>query len=179
MYWYRPTPKGVTCTADTLGVPTGVELLSDVVFATTMLMSPAQLTVTSGNQPPVTVSAPAGITTFNFTMGLGAQQFSVSRNGQTLFGGTGGLQIVDSCLTYNYNAYVGSFPASGGSNPPPPASSTTLKTVTTTATSSTTKSSQATTSSLSMPTTSSTITTSTTTSTTTIAPPATSSSSSR
>jgi len=142
VYWYRPTPKGVSCTADTLGVPIGVSLLADVVFVSTMLTSAADLTVTSGNQAPVTISAPAGIHTFNFTMGVGEQKFSVSRGGQTLFGGSGGLQIKNTCLTYNYNAYVGSFKASGGSNPPPTSTSktTTSQVVTSSSSSSTTTS---------------------------------------
>lgn len=123
VYWYRPTPKDTRCSNDNVGLPRGVELLEDVVFASTMLTQPGQLTVTSGNRGPVTIDVPAGIHTFNFTMGVGDQKFSVSRNGQTLFGGTGGLQIKDSCVTYNYNAYVGSFPSSGGGTPPPPVSS--------------------------------------------------------
>lgn len=109
VYWYRPTPKGVQCSSDGVGVPTGVDLFNDVVFASTMLTAPAELTVTSGNQPPRTVSVEAGIHTFNFSMGVGDQKFSVSRGGQQIMGGTGGKAIADSCTTYNYNAYVGSF----------------------------------------------------------------------
>ncbi|KAJ7177107.1 glycoside hydrolase [Mycena filopes] len=109
VYWYRPTPKGVRCTNDTLPAPNGINLLADVVFATTMLTSPATLTVTSGGLPPVSVNVSAGIVTSNFTMGVGTQTFVVSRNGARILGGNGGLQIASSCLTYNFNAYVGGF----------------------------------------------------------------------
>lgn len=110
VYWYRTTPKGVTCSNDPLGRPRGVELFNDVVFASAMLTQPAQLTVTSGTRAPVIGTAPAGIHTFNFTMGLGEQKFKLSRAGVQIAGGSGGKQIQNSCTTYNYNAYVGSFP---------------------------------------------------------------------
>lgn len=109
VYWYRPTPKDAQCTSDSLGDATGKELLEDVVFVSTLLTQPGELTVTSGSQPPVTVPAPAGISTFNFTMGVGSQQFKVSRGGSTILGGTGGKDISGSCQKFNYNAYVGSF----------------------------------------------------------------------
>ncbi|KAI0484353.1 glycoside hydrolase family 71 protein [Xylariaceae sp. FL0804] len=113
VYWYRPTPKDTVCTGDALAQPDGVEYLSDVVFVATMLTAPANLTVTSGDQAaPVTVAVDAGIQTTNFTMGVGAQTFAVTRgDGEQVMGGTGGLDIADSCTTYNYNAYVGSFSA--------------------------------------------------------------------
>lgn len=109
VYWYRPNPKTAECSGDKLGIPTGRDLLEDVVFASTMLKEPAELTVTSGGQAPVSINAEAGIHTFNFTMGTGEQKFSVGRNGQTLFGGSGGKQIDGSCQNWNFNAYVGSF----------------------------------------------------------------------
>ncbi|KAJ3498334.1 hypothetical protein NLG97_g1206 [Lecanicillium saksenae] len=111
VYWYRPVPKGIQCTNDKIGRPRGVELFDDVVFASAILTEPAELTVTSGNQPPVTVSVPAGIHTFNFTMGVGEQKFSVTRGGTTILGGSGGKQIQQFCETYNFNAYVGAFAA--------------------------------------------------------------------
>lgn len=115
VYWYRPTPWDVTCTGDPLGPPDGRDFLADVVFVTTLLTSPANLTVQSGSNAASTISMPAGIVTHNFTMGLGSQTFQVSRNGVPLMGGTGGLQITNTCTYYNYNAYVGSFNATGGS----------------------------------------------------------------
>ncbi|KAJ7175144.1 glycosyl hydrolase family 71-domain-containing protein [Mycena crocata] len=53
VYWYRTTLKDDKCSKDTLPAPNGINLLADVVFATTMLTAPATLTVTSGSQPPV------------------------------------------------------------------------------------------------------------------------------
>ncbi|EED13937.1 glucan endo-1,3-alpha-glucosidase agn1 precursor, putative [Talaromyces stipitatus ATCC 10500] len=111
VYWYRITPKGVTCTNDTLPAPNGIDLLSDSVFVATMLKEAATLIVTSGGNEAVSIDVPAGITTSNVTMGVGKQSFVVSRGGQTVLNGTGELSIVDTCETYNYNLYVGSVKA--------------------------------------------------------------------
>ncbi|KAF7331323.1 hypothetical protein MKEN_00009700 [Mycena kentingensis (nom. inval.)] len=127
VYWYRGTPKRVTCTNDTLGIPQGVDLLQDLIFVTTMLTSPATLTVRSGSLGAVTINAPAGLTTHNVTMGVGAQSFAVTRNGAQVASGTGGLEIKTTCTIYNYNAYVGTF-AFGGVTTPPPASSSSSST---------------------------------------------------
>ncbi|KAI2726397.1 CAZyme family GH71 [Penicillium roqueforti] len=108
VYWYRPTPKGVVCTGDTLSAPLGVGMLSDSIFIATMLTNPATLTVQSGNDAPVSIAVPAGIFTSNVTMGVGAQSFHVTRNGQTILSGQGGLDVKDSCVHYNFNVYVGS-----------------------------------------------------------------------
>ncbi|KAF7320663.1 hypothetical protein HMN09_00151200 [Mycena chlorophos] len=105
VYWYRSFLKNTPCTGDTLGVPSGVSLLSDSVFVTTLLTSPAVLTVTSGSQAPVSFNVPAGVTSHNVSMGIGAQTFSISRNGVEIASGTGGLQIADTCTIFNYNAY--------------------------------------------------------------------------
>ncbi|KAL4871081.1 hypothetical protein BDV12DRAFT_206924 [Aspergillus spectabilis] len=109
VYWYRPTPKNVRCSKDPLGPPNGVNLLADSVFVTTLLTEPATLTVTSGNGEPVSVDVDAGIITTSFPMGVGVQSFFVSRNGEDIFGGEGGLDIQDHCEYYNFNVYVGSF----------------------------------------------------------------------
>ncbi|KAJ7675128.1 glycoside hydrolase [Mycena rosella] len=90
VYWYRPTPKDISCTNDTLPAPNGISLLTDVVFVTTMLTAPATLTVTSGSLPPVSMNINAGIVTNNFTMGVGTQTFEVNRNGAKILGGDGG-----------------------------------------------------------------------------------------
>ncbi|KAL4787947.1 glycoside hydrolase [Aspergillus varians] len=109
VYWYRPTPKGVTCSKDPLGPPNGVNLLADSVFVTTLLTEPATLTVTSGSQQSVSVEVDAGIVTTDFPMDVGVQSFSVRRNGEEILGGDGGLDIQDHCDYYNFNVYVGSF----------------------------------------------------------------------
>ncbi|KAM6481503.1 glycoside hydrolase family 71 protein [Trichoderma sp. SZMC 28011] len=109
VYWYRPVPHAARCTNDPLGIPRGAELMDDLVFVSTLLTQPAQLTVTSGNVAPVTVNADAGVHVFNFTMGVGKQSFSVSRGGRQILGGQSAKDIVSSCTTYNFNAYVGKF----------------------------------------------------------------------
>lgn len=124
VYWYRTTPKAIQCRSDPLGPPNRINLLTDVIFVSTLLTSPATLTVTSGGNAPVTVNVPAGILTTNFTMGLGTQYFSLSRNGVPILSGQGGKQIVDTCVYYNFNAYVGSINGTGTVAPPPPPSST-------------------------------------------------------
>jgi glucan endo-1,3-alpha-glucosidase len=113
VYWYRPTPKDVTCTSDPLPAPNGISMLADLVFVTTMLTEAGTLTVTSGDQAAQTIDVPAGIVTSNFTMGVGTQTFEVNRNGAKILGGDGGLEIKNTCETYNFNAYVGSFDTSG------------------------------------------------------------------
>jgi glucan endo-1,3-alpha-glucosidase len=112
VYWYRPTPKGVVCTGDSLGAPMGISMLSDSIFVATMLTSPATLTVYSGNNSPVSISVPAGILTSSISMGVGTQLFTVTRGGQTILSGQGGLAVQNSCTHYNFNVYVGSI--SGG-----------------------------------------------------------------
>ncbi|KAF3906794.1 hypothetical protein AA313_de0208003 [Arthrobotrys entomopaga] len=113
VYWYRPTPKGVTCTSDTLGRPNGADMLYDQIYVTTLLTSPATLTVQSGINTAVSINVPAGVVTSNFTMGVGAQTFSLQRGGQTLLSGIGGLEIKNTCDTYNFNVYVGSLVGNG------------------------------------------------------------------
>ena len=107
VYWYRPTPKGVTCSGDSLGAPNGISMLSDSIFVATMLKDPAMLTVTSGSNSPVSVEVPAGIVTTSIPMGVGEQSFSVTRHGQKVVDGKGGLVVKDTCKYYNFNVYVG------------------------------------------------------------------------
>ncbi|GCB23199.1 mutanase Pc12g07500 [Aspergillus awamori] len=108
VYWYRPTPKGVNCPEDNMPAPNGFQMLSDSIFVATMLSSPATLTVTSGSIGPVKVDVPAGIVTTNVTMGIGAQTFQISRNGQVILSGKGGLDVADRSKYYNFNVFVGS-----------------------------------------------------------------------
>lgn len=109
IYWYRPHPKDTACTNDGLGPPRGRELVADVVFVSTMLTEPAELTVKSGGRDAVTINVEAGIRTSNFTMGVGQQEFSLSRGGSVVRGGVSDKEISNSCETYNFNPYVGSF----------------------------------------------------------------------
>lgn len=130
VYWYRPTPKNVNCdSTDTTtegnpnnssgnffrGRPNGASTMADAVFVVSLLKSPANVVVQSGNQAPRTFAAPAGINAFTVPMGLGQQKFAVTRgdNNQTVLSGTSLKEIVDSCICgiYNFNAYVGTLPA--------------------------------------------------------------------
>ncbi|KAJ7599592.1 glycoside hydrolase [Mycena floridula] len=108
VYWYRPHPKGLSCSDPFLGPPTGQNFPADGVWAATLLASPATLTITSGSFS-LTTAAPAGINYFATGMGSGQPTFSLSRNGATITQGTGGLSIdLNSCDIYNFNAFVGS-----------------------------------------------------------------------
>lgn len=88
-------------------------MLSDSIFVTTLLTEPATLSVTSGSKSVSSVEVGAGVVTSTFTMGVGPQSFSVTRGGEEIMGGDGGLEIKDSCDFYNLNAYVGSFDSNG------------------------------------------------------------------
>lgn len=143
VYWYRPTPKNTVCTGDSVGPSNGYQLLSDSIFITTLLTSPATLIVTSGKRTPVAINVPAGIFTSNVTMGVGGQFFYIQRNGVTIMSGLGGRVVTDKCQFYNFNAYVGSFDTSNSIGPAPSvastlAVSTTTRTTTTKTTSKTT-----------------------------------------
>ncbi|PQE15541.1 alpha-1,3-glucanase mutanase protein [Rutstroemia sp. NJR-2017a WRK4] len=171
VYWYRPTPKDIRCTNDTLGPPNGIQYLADEIFVTTLLKSPATLIVTSGSNTPVAINVPAGIVTTNFTMGVGNQYFQVTRNGSPILSGYGGLNIANTCQKYNYNAYVGSLNGTSNAGPPPGTTTSTSSQPTTTSTSTSSSSTSSppptttTTSSSTSTTSSSTSTSSTSTST--------------
>lgn len=126
IYWYRPTPKDINCdSTDTTmqgnpnnssgnffrGRPNGYESMTDEVFVVSLLKSPATVQVTSGSSSK-TFQAQAGASAFSAPMGVGKQQFSLLRNGQTVMSDTSLKDIVDSCICgiYNFNAYVGTVP---------------------------------------------------------------------
>ena len=68
--------------------------------------------ITSGGNSQ-TLNANAGANAFEVPMGVGAQSFALTRNGQTIMSGTSPKNIITSCVCgiYNFNAYVGSLPA--------------------------------------------------------------------
>ncbi|KAF7328505.1 Glycoside hydrolase [Mycena venus] len=108
VYWYRPHPKGLSCSDPFLGPPTGQSFPADGVWAATLLASPATLTMTSGTFS-YTTTAPAGINYFATGMGSGQPTFELVRSGVTITQGVGGLSIdLNSCNIYNFNAFVGS-----------------------------------------------------------------------
>ena len=133
VYWYRPTLKSASCdSTDTcekpwpsatpnhnyfVGKPNGYDTMQDVVFVVALLKSAGTVTVQSGSNTK-SFNAPAGATSFQVPMGVGAQSFSLTRGGQTVLSGTSLKNIISDCVCgiYNFNAYVGTLPT-GPSDP--------------------------------------------------------------
>ncbi|KAH8817117.1 putative alpha-1,3-glucanase/mutanase [Xylogone sp. PMI_703] len=131
IYWYRPTLRSLNCDAtDTTmvpannasgnyfeGRPNGWEDMQDAVFVVALLTAPGIVTVNSGGNVQ-SFNAPAGASAFQVNMQVGQQQFSLSRNGQTVLNAVSLKNISPICICgiYNFNAYVGSVPA-GPSDP--------------------------------------------------------------
>ncbi|KAL1381782.1 glycosyl hydrolase family 71-domain-containing protein [Phyllosticta capitalensis] len=117
IYWFRPQPKGLDCSStDNIGTaPNGADLVADSVFVVTLLESEATVTVTSGSNDPVTYTASAGASITSVAMAAGTQSFKVTRdNGSTVvFSGDAAKEVVSECVCgiYNFNAFVGTFPA--------------------------------------------------------------------
>ncbi|KAF8144305.1 glycoside hydrolase family 71 protein, partial [Mycena galopus ATCC 62051] len=105
VYYYRPTPKGVTC-SDPVPQPTGYQYDDDFVFVIALLKSAGTVTITSGSNAPKQFSLSAGVHTIAAPMGLGTQTFALSSSTANI-NGNGGLQITNQCSVYNFNAYVG------------------------------------------------------------------------
>lgn len=127
IYWYRPTPRDIDCDAtdNTMtsasnasgnffeGRPDGYETLADSIFVVSLLTADATVQATSRGNAMQSFTAPASANVFSLPMGVGAQTFSVVRDGQTFLNGTSAKEVVDSCICgiYNFNAYVGQLPA--------------------------------------------------------------------
>ncbi|EIT73370.1 glucan endo-1,3-alpha-glucosidase agn1 precursor, putative [Aspergillus oryzae 100-8] len=125
IYWYRPSPRGANCDAtDTcmvpadnssgnyfMGRPNGWESMDDVVFVVSMLKSPANIQISSGNSQQV-FEAKAGATAFKAPMGVGKQSFAVVRDNKMVLAGTSPKDIIEGCVCgiYNFNAFVGMLP---------------------------------------------------------------------
>ncbi|EPS44184.1 hypothetical protein H072_1875 [Dactylellina haptotyla CBS 200.50] len=127
VYWYRPHPKGLTC-SDPLAKPNGWDYAQDKIFIATMLTSPAQLVVQSGSNGPITINVGAGIVLSSVDMAVGTQSFKIRRNNCDVISGNGGIPVAGSCQRYNFNAYVGELSPSGTCNTPPPPTTTTTTT---------------------------------------------------
>jgi hypothetical protein len=125
IYWHRPSAKSIDCDAtDTTmvaasngsgnyfqGRPDGWESMKDNVFVVSLLTAPGTVSVTSGDNTQ-TFEAPAGASVFEVTMGVGQQQFALTRDSKEVFSGTSLREVTDSCICgiYNFNAYVGTLP---------------------------------------------------------------------
>lgn len=126
IYWYRPNHKSLDCDAtDTTmvpannasgnyfeGRPDGWESMEDHVFVVSLLTGPGTIAVSSGNNTQ-TFDAPAGASVFHAPMGVGQQQFGLTRNGKEILSGVSLRDVTDECICglYNFNAYVGTLPA--------------------------------------------------------------------
>ncbi|KAM3072132.1 Protein memo1 [Clarireedia jacksonii] len=125
IYWYRPNPLSLDCdSTDTTmlpadnssgsyynGKPNGWETVSDSIFVTALLTSPADISVISGGST-YQYSASAGVSAFSVPMGIGQQSFALSRDGKTVQSATSKRDITETCGcgNYNFNAYVGTVP---------------------------------------------------------------------
>ncbi len=126
IYWYRPTPRDIDCdSTDTTmgpasntsgnyfnGRPNGWKTLADEVFVVSLLTANGTVTVNSGGTE-YSYDAPAGASAFSVPMGLGAQAFALTRDGNAVVNDTSLKEIVSECIygIYNFNAYVGTVPA--------------------------------------------------------------------
>jgi hypothetical protein len=125
IYWYRPTLRSLDCDAtDTTmvsannasgnyfeGRPNGWEDMQDSIFVIAMLTEPGTVTVLSGSNEQ-SFNAPAGASAFQVGMGVGQQQFALSRGGSTVLSGVSlrDISSICPCGIYNFNAYVGTLP---------------------------------------------------------------------
>ncbi|KAF5332372.1 hypothetical protein D9758_016956 [Tetrapyrgos nigripes] len=115
IYWYRTTPKNLNCdSTDTVpGIPDGFNTMSDNIFIVTLLMSPGTITVQTGAMV-YKFKAPSGASAFSVPFQVGAQTFTLTRNGKKVQGmsATSLKEIKNQCTCgiYNFNAYVGTVP---------------------------------------------------------------------
>ncbi|KZV91682.1 mutanase [Exidia glandulosa HHB12029] len=127
IYWYRRTPKDVNCdSTDTtmgsadnstgnyfMGRPDGFDIMSDSVFVVPLLKEAGTVVVNSGGVE-YTHDAAAGASVFSVDMNVGTQAFALKRGGQEVLSDTSLMPITSECPCgiYNFNAYVGTVPAS-------------------------------------------------------------------
>ncbi|KAJ4364473.1 hypothetical protein N0V83_009067 [Neocucurbitaria cava] len=112
IYWYRPTPKGITCSGDNLGKPPGWDLMTDEVFVVALLQTAGTVVATSGTNTQE-FDAPAGASLYKLPLAVGTQKFTLKRGTTEVMSDTSLRDIVDTCACgiYNFNAYVGTVPA--------------------------------------------------------------------
>ena len=68
------------------------DTLPDKIYVTTMLGTPGQLTINSGDKTTY-YDAPAGVLYWEADMGEGMQRFKLTRNGKVLIDATGGMLV--------------------------------------------------------------------------------------
>ncbi|KAK4688116.1 glucan endo-1,3-alpha-glucosidase, partial [Tremellales sp. Uapishka_1] len=111
IYWYRPHLKAAECdSTDNVGSkPTGWDFVSDTVFVAAQTKSGGSVTVTSGNNSPVTQPVGPGVTMLQVPMGVGPQTFEFTPTGGAKASATGNVTISDQCWNgiYNFNFHSG------------------------------------------------------------------------
>ena len=112
-YFYRTEPKAAAGkqlsqkeTQSGVKAISGVEGLEDSVFVTCFLAKPAQLTIHSGATSRSFI-LPVGIHHVKMPFTLGAQRFTLTRNGRTLMDKTGEQEIADRQGVTRYNYFAG------------------------------------------------------------------------
>ncbi|KAH8832703.1 alpha-1,3-glucanase/mutanase [Flagelloscypha sp. PMI_526] len=127
IYWYRTTKKSLNCdSTDTtmqpannasgnyfMGRPDGWDSMQDNIFVVAMLTAAGTVTVNSAGTL-YTYNAPKGASAFQVPFGIGSHHFALSRNGNVVTEATSLKVTQDTCPCglYNFNAYVGTVPAS-------------------------------------------------------------------
>ncbi len=82
--------------------PEGAGQLEDRIFVTVFLIAPAEIHIESGDRR-YTFAVPAGVHHLSSDFALGAQKFSVERDGKPILAGEGAFPITeDNWANYNY-----------------------------------------------------------------------------
>jgi Glycosyl hydrolase family 71 len=100
LYWfYRLSPRSIpgTVTPESRGpsLPKGVENLEDRVFATAFLVAPATVQIDTGGKR-YQFDLAEGVHHVSAEFALGAQKFSLLRNGRVILAGDGAFPITDN-----------------------------------------------------------------------------------
>lgn len=100
---YRIHPANATATEDTLERPTGAEWLTDNVYITAYLATPAEIRITAGTSVG-SFNGSAGLNHFVQPFSAGAVTVSMWRDGENVGGTvTNEVNITDTPKLYNYN----------------------------------------------------------------------------
>ena len=107
LYWFyrlspRASPGHSTPRGRKAAFPKGVENLEDQVFVSAFLTAPAHIEIESGKRR-YQFDVDAGVHHLGVDFALGAQKFSVSRNGRPILAGDGAFPITeDNWANYDY-----------------------------------------------------------------------------
>ncbi|KAJ7726597.1 glycoside hydrolase family 71 protein [Mycena olivaceomarginata] len=107
VYYYRPNPKGTTCSDTVAPQPTGYQYDDDFVFVIALLKSAGTVTITSGSKRSEAIFPLPLVSILSRYLWALGRRTSLSRALQQASMETEGLQITNQCSVYNFNAYVG------------------------------------------------------------------------